>query len=334
MAAYTPSQQSLLLLALMQQEENAKRAQMMQQGQSGGSPISGEALESILGGGTAGGGAYVGSGMIGGGATSAAAVPGILSAAPAAQIAPAIPGMAAAAPGAITGGTTAAGMAPVAAGVSPVVGAAGVVAIPAVGSVLLKQAAKRFFNKQGIPRSFKSQDVLTSRTLGRSIPGFENLSPEDKVRLAEQGYKAGVVKFSGHDERMNKLSADKQAEIAARYRAAGLPEPTSDSTVNVRGDELMNLDRYRTNMNLAARYGGEDAGISKGIWERFKPEPELNAYERATAPEKVRAFLDELDAAKIPKAGTGTAMGKPAVIGGMTPKKQTPGVYGSIPKAK
>jgi hypothetical protein len=336
MAAYTPSQQSLLLLALMQQEENAKRAQAMQPQQGGSLPVSGDSLESILGvGGAGGGGAYLGSGVAGGGATSAAAVPGILSAAPATQIAPAIPGLAAPAAAAeVGGGAATLGGGTVAAGVAPVAGVAGVVAAPVIGSILLKQAAKRFFNKKGIPRSFKSQDVLTSRTLGRSIPGFENLSPEDKVRLAEQGYKAGVVKFSGHDERMNKLSADKQAEIAARYRAAGLPEPTSDSTVNVRGDELLNLDRYRTNMNLAARYGGEDAGISKGIWERFKPEPELSAYERATAPEKVRAFLDELDAAKIPKAGTGTAIGKPAVIGGMTPKKQSPGMYGSIPKAK
>jgi hypothetical protein len=64
----------------------------------------------------------------------------------------------------------------------------------------------------------------------------------------------------------------------------------------------MNLDRYRTDANNAKRYGME-RGMQRGIWERFKPEPELNAYERATAPEKVRAFLDELDAAKIPKQG-------------------------------
>jgi hypothetical protein len=332
MAAYTPSQQSLLLLALMQQEENAKRAQAMQQQQGGSLPISGDSLESILGvGGAGGGGAYLGSEIAGGGATSAAAIPGVLSAAPATQIAPAIPGMAAA-PTAITGGTTAAGMAPVAAGIGPVLGTAGVVAAPIVGSVVLKALAK-MGKRKGIPRAYSNNDVLTSNTLGGSIEGFNDLSPEDRTRLAEQGYRAGVVKFSGHNERLNKLSPEKQAEIRARYESAGLPAPGADDVVKARGDELMNLDRYRTDANNAKRYGME-RGMQRGIWERFKPEPELNAYERATAPEKVRAFLDELDAAKIPKAGTGTAIGKPAVIGGMTPKKQTPGMYGSIPKVK
>jgi hypothetical protein len=117
----------------------------------------------------------VGSGMLGGGATSAAAVPGVLSAAPAAQIAPAIPGMAAAATCDITGGTTAAGMAPVAAGVSPVLGTAGVVAAPIVGSVVLKALAK-MGKRKGIPRAYSNNDVLTSNTLGGSIEGFNDLS--------------------------------------------------------------------------------------------------------------------------------------------------------------